>query len=141
MYSGFAINAPGFVKSLVPTANVPIGMTRVYTLVSPHPETSYTPLHSISPNPTPTLHMADRQSWLVGTGVSCAVYVALCYISPPPGMNRHFVEIDESAHEIRFDNDQTEHRSSEEAERSGADEKQASKEKASQGGEVYVLPA
>ena len=67
------MNAPGFVASLSPGVDIAIGMSRVYTL-----------------------------SWLVGTGVSCAVYVGLCYISPPPGMNRRFFEIDESASEVRF---------------------------------------
>jgi NCS1 family nucleobase:cation symporter-1 len=39
---------------------------------------------------------------MTGTGISAFVYVILCFISPPPGMNRRFVEIDESKGEARF---------------------------------------
>lgn len=71
---GFAINAPGFINTLSPNVSVNIGMSRVYTL-----------------------------SWLTGTGISALVYVGLCYLSPPPGMSRRFVEVDESKEERRFD--------------------------------------
>lgn len=91
------MNAPGFVASLVPSVQIATGMSRVYTLVG-------SPSDVVN-----TRSKADVQSWLVGTGVSGAVYIGLCYLSPPPGMNRHFVEIDESAHETRFGVDSEEH--------------------------------
>ena len=91
---------------------------------------------------------ADVQSWLVGTGVSCAVYVGLCYLSPPPGMNRHFVEVDESKGEVRFMDG-----GADEGDRSGSveqtdesDEKaveaaNGSKEKSSAQSQAYVMAA
>lgn len=42
------------------------------------------------------------QSWLTGLGISSLVYYTACYFSPPPGMNKHFEEIDVSAGESRF---------------------------------------
>lgn len=44
---------------------------------------------------------AKHQSWITGTGISGLVYYLACLASPPPGMNKHFQEIDESAHEPR----------------------------------------
>jgi len=64
---GFAINAPGFIHTCNPNIKVGIAAQRLYTL-----------------------------SWLTGTGVSALVYYLCCVISPPPGMNRHFEEVDES---------------------------------------------
>lgn len=65
--AGFAINAPGFIYSCNPNINVPLSAQRIYTL-----------------------------SWLTGTGVSALVYYICCFVSPPPGMNKSFEEIDES---------------------------------------------
>ncbi|KAL1408890.1 uracil permease [Vanrija albida] len=65
--AGFAINLPGFLNVCNPNINVGNAAKRIYTL-----------------------------SWLTGTGVSALVYYLCCVLSPPPGMNRHFEEIDES---------------------------------------------
>jgi len=45
---------------------------------------------------------ADHQSWLTGLGISSLVYYLACVASPPPGMNKHFEEIDVSAGESLF---------------------------------------
>ncbi|WWD04001.1 hypothetical protein V865_002063 [Kwoniella europaea PYCC6329] len=71
---GFAVNAPGFIHTLAPNVSVPVGAQRIYYL-----------------------------SWITGTGISGLVYYLLCLLSPPPGMNRTFCEIDESAGEPRID--------------------------------------
>lgn len=68
--SGFAVNCPGFIATLNSNIKVSIGAQRIYTL-----------------------------SWITGTGVSALMYFALCYFFPPPGMNRKFYEVDESAGE------------------------------------------
>lgn len=65
--AGFAVNAPGFIHSINPNIEVGVAAQRIYTL-----------------------------SWVTGTGVSSLVYFLCCFFSPPPGMNRHFEEIDES---------------------------------------------
>jgi len=70
---GFAVNAPGFLHNLNENIVVPIGFVRVYNL-----------------------------SWLTGLGVSSLVYYLACVASPPPGMNKHFEEIDVSEGESRF---------------------------------------
>ena len=45
---------------------------------------------------------ANPQSWLTGLGISSLVYYLACVVSPPPGMNKHFEEIDVSEGESRF---------------------------------------
>lgn len=65
--AGFPINAPGFIYSCNPNIKVPLPAQHIYTL-----------------------------SWLTGTGVSALVYYISCVVSPPPGMNTSFEEIDES---------------------------------------------
>ncbi|WWD19852.1 hypothetical protein CI109_104319 [Kwoniella shandongensis] len=71
---GFAVNAPGFINTLKPTIAVSVGAQRIYYL-----------------------------SWITGTGISGLIYYLACLISPPPGMNRHFEEVDESFGELRID--------------------------------------
>ncbi|WVQ83650.1 hypothetical protein IAT38_005792 [Cryptococcus sp. DSM 104549] len=71
---GFACNAPGFIHNLNPSINVSVGAQRVYYL-----------------------------SWITGTGISALVYYLCCLVSPPPGMNKHFQEVDESEGERRVD--------------------------------------
>ena len=39
---------------------------------------------------------------MTGLGVSSLVYYLACVASPPPGMNKHFEEIDVSEGESRF---------------------------------------
>ncbi|ODN94324.1 uracil permease [Cryptococcus wingfieldii CBS 7118] len=73
-FVGFAFNAPGFINALRPDIIVPVGFQRVYYL-----------------------------SWLTGTGISGVVYFLACYFFPPPGMNKSFEEVDESAGELRVD--------------------------------------
>lgn len=72
-FSGFAVNAPGFIHTINENINVSLGMQRVYYL-----------------------------SWITGTGISALIYVICCLISPPPGMNRNFQEIDESEFVVQF---------------------------------------
>ena len=72
-FSGFAINAPGFIHSLNPDIAVHVAAQRLYAL-----------------------------SWLTGTGVSALVYYLACVAAPPPGMNRSFHEVDESEGEVMF---------------------------------------
>ena len=72
-FAGFAINAPGFISTVNTKVIVPVGLMHVYEL-----------------------------AWITGTGVSALVYVICCYISPPPGMNRHFKEVDESDFKREF---------------------------------------
>jgi hypothetical protein len=59
-------------------------------------------------------------------------------------MNRRFVEIDESKHEIRFDTDLSTNEEAEgegEGEKGEMDEKKAAGENKEQAGQVYVMPA
>lgn len=101
--SGFAINAPGFVATLSDSITVPDGALRIYYLVS------RSPIAHLNENSSSQRHenchllrlcgSADPQSWITGTGVSGLVYYICCRLSPPPGMNKQFYEIDESAHE------------------------------------------
>lgn len=65
--AGFAINAPGFIHTVNEKIQVSVGMQRVYYL-----------------------------SWITGTGVSALIYVLCCFIAPPAGMNRYFMDVDES---------------------------------------------
>jgi hypothetical protein len=78
---------------------------------------------------------------MTGTGLSALVYVALCYISPPPGMARRFMEVDESEGEARFGSlsrgspglEQEGYGSEKDVERHGRMDKLAT--------QVHVLPA
>jgi len=88
-FSGFAINAPGFIHSLNPDINVHVAAQRLYALVS---------LDRWNTSRT----RANPQSWLTGTGVSALVYYLACVAAPPPGMNRSFHEVDESEGEVMF---------------------------------------
>lgn len=65
--AGLAINVPGFLAACNPSIKVGAAAEHIFTL-----------------------------SWLSGTGVSALVYFVCCFFFPPPGMNRHFKEIDES---------------------------------------------
>ncbi|OCF44495.1 uracil permease [Kwoniella heveanensis CBS 569] len=92
---GFAVNAPGFIHTLAPNISVPIGAQRIYYL-----------------------------SWITGTGVSGLVYYLACLVSPPPGMNRHFKELDESAGEPRVDQIAAERLAEQEKDRDAFDDKE-----------------
>jgi NCS1 family nucleobase:cation symporter-1 len=81
---GVAINLPGFIKEFVPSLPMSIAATRIYQLVRV-PENGST---------TDAL-----QSWFTGVVTSGSVYYLLCCISPPPGMSRHWEEVDESNYE------------------------------------------
>lgn len=70
---GFAITAPGFAYLVNPSLDVPTGLVHVYDL-----------------------------AWITGTVSSALVYIACCYISPPPGMSARFQEIDESNFDFNF---------------------------------------
>lgn len=72
--AGLAINMPGFVATLNPDIQVGVAAHRIFTL-----------------------------SWVTGTGVSALVYVVCCYLSPPPGLNRTFREVDESDYHNQVD--------------------------------------
>ena len=71
---GFALNAPGFINTINANVKVPTSMQHVFNL-----------------------------SWVSGTGVSALFYVLCCYASPPPGMNRRFQEVDESAYASEYE--------------------------------------
>ncbi|KAL7419278.1 uracil permease [Cryptotrichosporon argae] len=60
-------NASGLINTINPDIKVAIGARRLYEL-----------------------------SWLTGTGISALVYYVCCAVIPPPGMNRHFEEVEES---------------------------------------------
>jgi hypothetical protein len=53
-------------------------------------------------SPRPLVLRADPQSWLTGLGISSLVYYLACVASPPPGMSKHFEEVDVSEGESRF---------------------------------------
>lgn len=72
--SGFAVNAPGFIATLNPNIKIGVAAQRLFTL-----------------------------SWITGTGVSALVYIICCFISPPPGMDRKFAEVDESDFQDELD--------------------------------------
>ncbi|WWD02374.1 hypothetical protein V865_000413 [Kwoniella europaea PYCC6329] len=74
MLCGFAINLPGFISTIQPSINVSQAAMKIYYLL-----------------------------WLTGPGVSGLVYYLACLLSPPPGMNKTFEEVDESAGEPRVD--------------------------------------
>ena len=82
-FAGIAINMPGFLKAFIPSLNVSIVATRLFQLVSP--------IKGSQP--------LTVQSWFTGVIVSSVVYYICCLISPPPGMNKHFEEVDESGYE------------------------------------------
>ncbi|OWZ33057.1 hypothetical protein LQV05_000898 [Cryptococcus neoformans] len=104
---GFACNAPGFINSINPNIYVPVGAQRVYYL-----------------------------SWVTGTGISGLVYYLACLVSPPPGMNRTFMEVDESKDELRVDEIARMRMPQE-----GVEAPEILEKKVSQEGQVFVMEA
>lgn len=104
---GFACNAPGFINSINPNIHVSVGAQRVYYL-----------------------------SWITGTGISGLVYYLACLASPPPGMNRTFMEIDESKDELRVDEIARMRMPQE-----GVEAQEISEKKVGQEGRVFVMEA